>query len=45
MLRKIILQGLVAAVLVAGASGLYAASAGQMPVLSHHDDHHHGEDE
>lgn len=40
MLRKIILHGLVATLLVAGASGLYAASAGQMPVLSaDHEEH------
>ncbi|MGE5546815.1 MAG: hypothetical protein ACM33T_07955 [Solirubrobacterales bacterium] len=33
MLRKMILQGLLATVLIAGASALYAQAVGQAPVV------------
>lgn len=41
MLGKMIIHGLIAALLVAAASGVYAASAGQMPAFHAE----HGEDD
>lgn len=44
MLGKMIIHGLVAMLLVAAASGVYAAAAGQMPTF-HAEHSEHGEDE
>lgn len=44
MLRKMILQGLVAAVLIGGAAAAYAQMTGA-PVLAHDDDRGHDRDD